>query len=454
MGAGRKETRMVRVAIRLMLAVVLAGCATAASRVVAHDPGPRFESAAVGEALPGLAAGEMAFFLAGRETFRERADVARGLGPRFNLDSCAGCHNHPAVGGTSPLVNPQIAMAREAGATNVVPTFIGPSSPVREARFKLRDDGTRDGGVHNLFTIAGRADAPGCRLAQPDFERELGRGNVSLRIPSPLFGAGLIEAIPDHRILAQWTATAAERATLGIGGRPNRGPGTSASAGDGGIARLGWKAQTTSLLFFAGEAYNVEQGVTNALFPFERDGAPGCRFNATPEDRADPAADSLVTGLSDIQRFTDFMRFLAPPREAPPTASSVRGRELFGAVGCALCHTPVLSTEKTSSPALSEQAVVLYSDLLLHRMGPGLADDVVQGGAGGDEFRTAPLWGLGQRLFFLHDGRTRDLIEAIQAHASPKERRVPASEANAVVERYRALTPAQQQDLLNFLRSL
>jgi CxxC motif-containing protein (DUF1111 family) len=445
---------MLRTAIWLMIAALVAGCATAATRVVAKDPGPRSAPPGAGAPLPGLTAAEMALFGVGRETFRERSDVTRGLGPRFNLDSCAGCHAHPAVGGTSPATNPQVAIATQAGAANVVPAFIGPNGPVREARFKLKDDGTRDGGVHNLFTIAGRADAPGCRLAQPDFAREVSRGNVSFRIPTPLFGAGLVEAIPDHNILTRWKATATERAALDIGGRPNRGPATSASAGDGSIARIGWKAQGTSLLFFAAEAYNVEQGVTNALFPFERDATPACLFNATPEDRVDPAAASVLIGLSDIQRFADFMRLLAPPQPAAPTASSLRGRELFGTIGCALCHTPVLSTGRTSSAALNERPVALYSDLLLHHMGPGLADDIVQGVAGPDEFRTAPLWGLGQRLFFLHDGRTRDLIEAIQAHASRKDRGFPASEANAVVERYRALDSRQQQDLLNFLRSL
>jgi CxxC motif-containing protein (DUF1111 family) len=104
--------------------------------------------------------------------------------------------------------------------------------------------------------------------------------------------------------------------------------------------------------------------------------------------------------------------------------------------------------------ALSNQTVNLFSDLLLHRMGPGLADDIVQGDAGPDEFRTAPLWGLGQRLFFLHDGRTSDLVEAIQAHASPATGRFAASEANGVIARFRALRENDKQDLVNFLRSL
>jgi CxxC motif-containing protein (DUF1111 family) len=436
---------MLKPAVRVVIALLLAGCAAATSRAPAQDPGPRLDRPRAGVPLPGLSVAETALFLAGRERFLERVDVAGGLGPRFNLDSCAGCHSHPEAGGTSPAVNPQVAMATQAGAINAVPAFIDPGGPVREVRLKLRGDGVRDGGVASLFTITGRADAPGCRLAQPDFTREVTRGNVIFRIPSPLFGVGLLEAIPDHHILTTWTSTRAERAALGIAGRPNRGHATSAGAGDGTIARLGWKAQTASLMFFAAEAYNVEQGVTNALFPSERDAPPGCRFTASPEDGI---------GRNDVQRFTDFMRFLGPPQAAAPTPSSVRGQELFGTIGCALCHTPVLSTGRAASAALNEKAVVLYSDLLLHRMGPGLADDVVQGQAGPDEFRTAPLWGLGQRLFFLHDGRTRDLIEAIQAHASSKNRGLPASEANAVIERYRALSAPEQQDLLNFLRSL
>ena len=96
----------------------------------------------------------------------------------------------------------------------------------------------------------------------------------------------------------------------------------------------------------------------------------------------------------------------------------------------------------------------LYSDLLLHQMGPGLADNVAQGAASGDEFRTAPLWGLGQRIFFLHDGRTKDLQEAIRAHKSAGNNRFGPSEANAVVDRFRNLGEPDKQHLLNFLRSL
>jgi CxxC motif-containing protein (DUF1111 family) len=134
----------------------------------------------------------------------------------------------------------------------------------------------------------------------------------------------------------------------------------------------------------------------------------------------------------------------------PPAQSIASGRQYFINVGCALCHTPSMTTASSSfTPSLNQVPVNLFSDLLVHHMGMGLADGVSQGTAGPDEFRTAPLWGAGQRIFFLHDGRTSDLLQAIQAHSSS------GSEANGVIERFNnRLSPEQQQDLLNFLRSL
>jgi CxxC motif-containing protein (DUF1111 family) len=152
------------------------------------------------------------------------------------------------------------------------------------------------------------------------------------------------------------------------------------------------------------------------------------------------------------------MRFLAPPTPStskPGGATSIaNGRKVFQTVGCALCHTPTMQTGNSTVAALRNKPVNLYSDLMLHNMGSGLADDILQVQAGPDEFRTAPLWGLGQRLFFLHDGRTSDLVEAIQAHAGAASGRFPASEANGVIGAFSRLPEQQKQDLLNFLRSL
>ena len=173
---------------------------------------------------------------------------------------------------------------------------------------------------------------------------------------------------------------------------------------DGTIARFGWKTQNKSLLLFSGEAYNVEMGITNELFQSERDETPACQYAPTPNDFTNTDAQTPLEALNGIEKFAAFMRFLAPPTAStttPGNAGSIqRGRALFAATGCALCHTPAFKTGESSVAALSDKDGRLFSDLLLHRMGPGLADDILQGVAEGDEFRTAPRWGLGQRIFF------------------------------------------------------
>jgi CxxC motif-containing protein (DUF1111 family) len=210
---------------------------------------------------------------------------------------------------------------------------------------------------------------------------------------------------------------------------------------------------------FASEAYNVEMGITNQLFSQERDETPGCLFNPTPEDtiNSTTAPGSTNTAvLSDIEAFADFMRMLAPPTPAPATPSTEKGRATFASIGCVHCHTPSLKTgvkiasgsSTNPSAALSNQTANLYSDLLVHHMGKGLADGITQGAAGPDEFRTAPLWGVGQRVFFLHDGRTTNLVEAIRDHKGR------GSEANKVIERFNKLTIQEQQEVSDFLRSL
>jgi CxxC motif-containing protein (DUF1111 family) len=409
--------------------------------------------------LPGLTPPQMAAFLAGQADFNDAEGVVDGLGPTMNLDSCGGCHAQPNAGGTSPAVNPQVALATKDGMTNRVPSFIRANGPVREARFVHNADGTADGGVHAVFTIKGHKDAPSCNIAQPDFAGELSRGNVVFRIPTPVFGAGLIEAIPDSAILANQAASAQVKQSLGIRGRANvvlafnsiSGQ-TNKNGNDGTIARFGHKAQNKSLLIFSGEAYNVEMGISNGAFPTERDETDGCNIATLPNSDSTLDGATPAAVLSSIERFTLFMRFLAPPTPSttvPGGAPSIaRGRQAFSDTGCALCHTPSMTTYNSSVAAMRYQTANLFSDLLVHDMGSGLADGVSQGQASGREFRTAPLWGLGQRLFFLHDGRTSDIKQAIYEHYSD------GSEANAVVQRFVRLPDSQQQDLLNFLRSL
>jgi CxxC motif-containing protein (DUF1111 family) len=452
---------------------------------MARDPGPRGAPVGAGNAIPGLTDSQAGFFEDGLLRFGELnsvsgnllGEVGVGLGPGFNSNSCASCHSQPTTGGSSPSThaypfvgpNPQVAVATLDGASNTVPFFITGDGPVREARFKyfLASTGSlsseRDGGVHNVFTIQGRTDAtnvPGltgtrqsCEMAQPDFEQMQTLNNLSLRIPTPLFGDGFIENISEATLTANLESDGALKTALGIRGHFNRNP------NDGTISRFGWKAQNKSLQLFSAEAESVEMGVSNEVFPNEHGYAPvqppaSCLFNPTPEDHTEMEAGNAGPAVvSNAVEFANFMRFLAQPRPSCSGAGCPQnvqnGRSLFNSTGCGLCHTPSLKTTVSYfSQQLSNADANLFSDLAVHHMGSGLADNIIQGTAGPDEFRTAPLWGLGQRVFFLHDGRTQDLVQAIEQHASP------GSEANGAVNRYRQLSEPQKQDLLDFLRSL
>jgi CxxC motif-containing protein (DUF1111 family) len=424
---------------------------------LAADPGPRSGDPAAGGPFAGLSAQEQGYFQDALITFKEVDSVSgalpeedgKGLGPSFNGNACKQCHAQPDVGGSSPSPtspqlpgrneNPQVMLATLDGATNVVPAFIKPDGPVREARFKS------DGGVHGLFTIAGRVDAPGCTMAQPDFVAAAAAGNLSFRIPTPVFGLGLVEDTPDAALVANLASDIERKHSLGVIGIFNT------SGNDGTITRFGWKAQNKSLLIFAGEAYNVEQGVTNELFGNPRGNDPACLFNTDPEDATNIAPDtgaSTAEFSGDAVQFAMFMRLSAPPTPAPPTDATRNGATLFEQVGCTACHSPTLTTGQSRYTGMTAFTYHPYSDFAIHHMGRDLDDGISQGAAGTDQFRTAPLWGVGQRLFFLHDGRTKDLGEAIEAHASV------GSEANVVLEAFNALGAAQQADLLAFLRSL
>lgn len=432
--------------IRISLGVL----AFAATTLAQTDPGVRAGAAGAGGAIAGLSVKESKFFTSGQDAFAEVASVLgtipgteEGLGPRFNLDSCAGCHKFPGVGGSSPRLNPQMTVAPTSQVTPLQTLqIIDTVGPVREVRF------ASDGGVHDLFTIMGRSDTPaGCNISQPDFATHKLAGDLRFRIPTPTFGAGLIEAISDSTIAALESAVK----PYGITGHANR------SGNDGTITRFGWKAQNKSLVIFSGEAYNVEQGITNDLFPDER-GEGGiqdplnCRAVPAGQDHThyDQTQPQKVPG--DALNFANFMRFLAPPTPVTSyagasAASITNGKVLFGSVGCAACHTPSMPTGNHDTAALANTTANLYSDLLVHNMG-ALGDGISQGNANGYEFRTAPLWGLGQRYFFLHDGRTDNLVTAIQEHSST------GSEANLVLGNFNALSVSDMQDILNFLRSL
>jgi CxxC motif-containing protein (DUF1111 family) len=427
--------------------------------------------------------GFTAFFNDGLVRFEEVETVSGsanvGLGPRFNSNQCSSCHAQPAVGGTGPAVNPQFLFTSNGVAPgNTMPSFITANGPTREARFPFgfNSNGSVNtnviiGGVEALFTVTGRSDAGTCNsataLPQPSFALAVEENNVIFRIPTPVFGAGLIENLDDSTLLKNQVTNL--KNNFGITGTFNH------NGNDGTIARFGWKAQNKSLHLFTGEAYNVEMGITNEVFQNERplpgeDGNGGSGDTGLvasclnlagigyPEDRSNPNSTPNAAVLDDVSAFSNFMRFLAPPLPGgvvlngqQVSAQSIStGSTLFSSIGCATCHNPTPGTTQQSNfaPALSNAPVNAFSDIEIHTMGTTLADNVSQGGAGGDQFRTAPLWGLGQRIFLLHDGRTTNLITAIQDHASK------GSEANTVIENFNSLSTAQQQEVLNFLRSL
>ena len=507
------------VRVGVMTALV---CALASVSFGQKDPGVRPGPAGAGTPLKGLTPIELRMFeeglqraiqleavcddctdlTAGSSTDLGIANLvtktnSSGLGVRFNGDQCTACHNQPALGGSGGFMvpNPQDPpnqqrrpenpmfhlMPHRKGATNAVPSFIEQYGPVREVRFVKKANGTPDGGVHQLFTVAGRSDVfPAGRpntcsaeaLPPTDFETQYRQGNVRFRIPLQLFGLGILDGIQDREILERHRATEEAREELGIHGMPNR------SGNDGTITRFGWKAQNKSIMIFAGEAYNVEMGVTNDLFPQATDESPACTADKSePNDifRNDPTDDrnqsffNPLHELPDWQMFAIFMRFLDAPQPAEFSASAQRGQQLFGTdvsnpgIGCFGCHTTTMTTPaRSETGALQNLKVHPYSDLLIHHMGEGLADDITQGLATGDMFRTTPLWGVGQRTFFLHDGRTNDLLKAIHAHESEggdcddakHESCYGPSEANGVVKRFKALSQADKQAILDFLRSL
>src|SRR6266700_3256157 len=441
----------------------------------------------------------------------------KGLGPAFNANSCFTCHSQPAIGGTSPAKNPQLALAHAFGATNSenLGRFVKPAGPVREVRFILDpsdpSNNTLDGGVHEIFSIQGRSDAPpNCQLLQPNFNVQINNHNAIFRIPIPTFGEGLVEGVTDGDLINNLSNFAADKTSFHIAGRCNH------NGNDGTITRFGWKAQNKSMFLFSGEASNVEMGVTNEVFQNEKVPGLGCATNRLSEDTthvltANPGADpSSTTSLvsSAVENFALFMRLngtpgqcaynsgvdssgvarcisltdTSTPAQAAVSKQIARGKQLFGTpsnggVGCVLCHSQTLTSGTSDIVGLNNRSFTPFSDFALHHMGATLADGINQGLAGADEFRTAPLWGVGQRLFFMHDGRATDLLQAVQAHFSDASvcfnvsasegftvsghRFSPStsgqscgSEANESVRQFNALCAADKTAIVAFLRSL
>lgn len=404
-------------ALLLFLVVSLCGiqAATAADQVPSRrhraDPSAqhvRPGGANPGDPLPGLADAQLLEFAAGKDEFLNVEDAEGGLGPIFNNSSCVSCHSAPAAGG---------------------------SSAERVTRFGLSDGDLFD----PLADLGGsllqkQAIDPLALELVPDIADV-----VALRESTPLFGLGLIEAIPDATIIAN----ARRQKRNGVGGRVAM----VADLANGGtrVGRFGWKAQLATLLDFSADAYVNEMGITNRIFPTEN--SPNgdlqllARFDAVldPEDTIDAG-----TGKADIDHAMDFIRFLAPPARRPPSAATRAGERLFDSVGCSDCHTPQFRTGSSEIAALDRKQVALYSDLLLHDMG-ALADGIAQGAATPREMKTAPLWGLRDSAPYLHDGRAATVDAAIRGHEG---------EAARTRSAYFRLGNRDRQQLLDFLDSL
>ena len=369
------------------------------------------QSTRVGDPLIGISSSQFEEFRLGLDDFLEVETSEEGLGPAFNGTSCAVCHNVPVVGGGGTIAEIRAAGRDAAGRPVAL-------SPDGETLFQL-------------FSIP----THGCQVILP-----LEAVIIARRIPIPLFGAGLVEAIPDATILS--LADPEDRDGDGVSGRAS--VIRDVETGDVRVGRFGWKAQHATLLTFGADAYRNEMGITNDLFREE------LGFGVTPEQyrRCDPTPDpediiDPATRRRGIDNFASFMRLLAPvPRESE-TPAIQEGQRVFSSIGCASCHTPSMVTAPSTDRLFDRQVVPLYSDLLLHDIGTG--DSIPQAAASPDEIRTPSLWGLRLRRPLMHDGRAATIDEAIRGHAG---------EATAARRRFEGLPAASVQNLLAFLRSL
>lgn len=360
-----------------------------------------------GDRLSGLTAASISLFEAGKEDFASVEGLEDGLGPAFNGVSCGSCHSIPALGGSGNST--ETRTARRDGNTYIEPA---------------------GGSLLHLFTTD-----PRCQPLLPVNANVFAR-----RLATPLFGAGLIEAIPDATLLA--IAEQQRRSFDLVRGRVAMIRDVASNTMRAG--RFGWKSQHATLLAFSGDAYTNEMGITNDLFPNEVGlGLPAqqlamCDTVPGIDDRRDP-----VTHLRGIDLFEGFMKFLAPPERLPLSPAAARGEQVFANIGCARCHMPSIMTGPNANPALSNKPVRAYSDFLLHDIGTG--DGIDQAAARGGEMRTAPLWGLRFRRMLMHDGSALGLDPAVQMHEG---------EAAGSRMLYRFLPPGDRAALLAFLSSL
>lgn len=363
-----------------------------------------------GDPLPGITAWEFEQFRVGQEDFMEVETAADGLGPAFNGTSCAVCHSVPAIGGMSSITEIRAGHLDEEG------------------KFTELNGGT----LFHLFSIPDHR----CQVQIPPEANVIAR-----RLPIPLFGAGLVEAVPDETLIDLEDPD--DRDGNGISGRAARI--VDIATGRERIGRFGWKAQQATLLSFGADAYLNEMGITNEIFPNESalGVEPEVLALCSPPRKGIEDVRDRRTRLRGIDNFENFMRLLAPVTRGPDDEIVRAGEQVFLHIGCASCHVPMLQTGLSANPAFDRKQVNLFSDLLLHDVGTG--DGIVQEAARTNEIRTPALWGLRLRRPLLHDGSAATIEEAILRHAG---------EAVNVIERYTTSTAGEREALLAFLRSL
>ena len=379
-------------------------------------PTPEFMvvPASLGTALRNLDAAQRRRFEAGRAVFATVFTPETGLGPLFNAVSCASCHEQPVVGGGGNNDPAEGGEDIEVHAT----AFHG-------AGARCDDLAAVGGQVIQKQLTPALSDVLHI-TAEPIPAAATDSGH---RSTPDLFGFGLLDAVPDAEILAR--ADPLDRNGDGISGRPNR-------TADGRLGRFGRKAQAATLREFNADAFVMEMGITN----------PGNQTEQTVGGMPLPAGvDPLPEPEISAEQFDAadaFVRFLAPPPRAPLGLVGARGAVVFARIGCASCHVPVLVTGANPVPALRFRVVPAFTDLLLHDMGPDLAD-ICLAQAQPSEFRTEPLMGLRFATAFLHDGRATTISQAIELHGG---------EGLAARNRFVRLRPFERYALLRFLRSL
>jgi CxxC motif-containing protein (DUF1111 family) len=357
---------------------------------------------ALGDPLPGLTAGQRSRFDRGRVVFETVFGETTGLGPLFNAASCAECHENPVVGGVGDEVEVHATRLRQDGTCADLAAKGGPVFQL-DATASLQAFGVFSDPIPQNVQIAHRT------------------------IPD-IFGFGLLDAVPEATILA--LADEFDRNGDGISGRPNY---------DGQrVGRFGRKAQVASLRKFNDGAFLAEIGLTNATFPLEST----VGGNPLPAG-ADKASDPEIS-QEDLVATNAFVRFLAPAPTLPQTAQTTAGGQIFSRIGCASCHVPKLRTGSVDADALANRDVRAFTDLLLHDMGPALADMCLNE-ATAAEFRTEPLMGIRLDSVFLHDGRASTIGQAIRLHGG---------EGQAASGRFTGLSSTERAALLAYLGTL